>query len=107
MTLLHVIETINYAIDEEIEEFYEMLKSRSRANLSDCGEQFSQAKVPVSTEVVMGKPASGIVGYVIQNKIDLVILSSHQVELTPTPKGWATLSYQVSILCPCPVMLVK
>jgi nucleotide-binding universal stress UspA family protein len=107
VTLLHVIETIEYAEDEEIASFYENLKKRARAKFSACAERFKKAHVPVSEKIVMGKTARGIVSYSLRNGIDLVVLSSHKVRLTEAPKGWATLSYQVSILCQCPVMLVK
>ena len=107
VTLLHVIETIDYAVDEEIAEFYETLKTRAEANLADCAERFKEAKVPVTQKIVMGKTARGIVSYALRRGIDLVVLSSHKVKLNQAPKGWATLSYQVSLLCQCPVMLVK
>ncbi len=55
----------------------------------------------------MGKPARGIITFAVQSGVDLIVLSSHKVELSEAPKGWGTLSHQVSILCPCPVLLVK
>ena len=107
VTLMHVIETIEYADDEEIAAFYETLKERARKRLSTCAERFKKAKVPVSCKIVMGNTGRGIVSYAMRNAIDLVVLSSHKVKLNQSPKGWATMSYQVSILCQCPVMLVK
>jgi len=107
VTLLHVIETIQYAEDEEVAAFYEKLKTRARANLALCAERFENGKTPVSTKIVMGDTARGIISYAMTKDIDLVVLSSHKVRLNETPRGWATMSYQVSILCQCPVMLVK
>ena len=107
VTLMHVIETIDYADDEEIAVFYESLKERARAKLGACAEQFRLAKVPVVEQIVMGKTAGGIVECAAQEGVDLVVLSSHKINLEEAPKGWATLSHQVSILCQCPVMLVK
>ena len=107
VTLLHVIETIDYAEDEEIAEFYESMKRRARANLSNCAERFREAKIPVAEKLMLGKRAHGIVTYAMRKNIDLVILSSHKINLSERPEGLATLSYQVSILCQCPVLLVK
>jgi len=107
VTLLHVIETIDYADDEEIAEFYEVLKSKARINLSRFAQRFLELDIPVAEKVVLGKRSRGIVTYAMRKNIDLVVLSSHKVKLGKTPEGWATLSYEVSILCQCPVMLVK
>ncbi len=107
VTLIHVIEKIEYADDEEITDFYESLTQRARTMLRTCAEQFHRAHLPVTEEVVLGKTASTVVDYVTENQIDIVVLSSHKVNLDELPKGWATLSYQLSILCQCPVMLVK
>lgn len=107
VTLLHIIETIDYAEDGEIAAFYESLKIRARANLATCSAQFHDAKVPIAEKVVLGKRGHGIISYSLQQNIDLIVLSSHKVKLDGEPGGWATLSYQVSILSQCPVMLVK
>lgn len=107
VTLLHVIETIDYADDGEIADFYETLKKRARAHLKTYVEQFHAADVPVAEKIVLGKRARGIVSYSLQQNTDLIVLSSHVVKLEDGPRSWATLSYQVSILSQCPVMLVK
>lgn len=108
VTLLHVIETIEYADDDsEMLLFYEKLKQRARANLATRAESFEQAGVHVSEKIVMGKRAHAIVSYALQKEFDLIVLSSHKVKLEEQPRGWATLSYQVSILSQCPVLLVK
>jgi nucleotide-binding universal stress UspA family protein len=107
VTLLHVIETIDYVDDEEIATFYESMKKKAHANLATAAQRFHEAKIPVSEKVMMGKRGHGIVSYAMRKKIDLIVLSSHKLNLTQVQKSWATLSYQVSTLCQCPVMLVK
>ena len=108
VTLLHVIETIEYADDDsEILLFYEKLKQRARANLASRAESFEQAGVRVHEKIVMGKRAHAIVRYALKKEFDLIVLSSHKVNLNEPHRGWATLSYQVSILSQCPVLLVK
>ena len=108
VTLLHVIETIEYADDDtEIVQFYETLKRRARINLAARAERFEEAGISVSEKIVIGKRAHAIVSYALQSKHDLIVMSSHKVKLDDEPRGWATLSYQVCILSQCPVLLVK
>ncbi len=108
VTLLHVIEAIEYADDDtEILLFYDKLKQQARTNLASRAEGFEQAGVRVDEKIVMGKRAHAIVSYALQKEFDLIVLSSHRVNLDEQPHGWATLSYQVSIMSQCPILLVK
>jgi universal stress protein A len=107
VTLLHVIETIDYVANEEVEQFYKMLTDRARRKLDELAARFQIDGVEVEGKVVLGKRARGTVMFVLQNEVDLVVLSSHRVDLNDVPKGLGTLSHQVSILCPCDVLLVK
>lgn len=107
VTLLHVIETINGSEDQSVTDFYDALKSDATKQMAERAASFANSAVLLQQEIVLGKPASAIVEYVVREQADLVVLSSHPVTLDQSPKGWATISYQVSLLCPCPVMLVK
>jgi nucleotide-binding universal stress UspA family protein len=107
VTLLHVIETIDYVANEEVEQFYKMLTERARKKLDDLAARFRIDGIEAEGKIVLGKRARGTVTYVLQNEVDLVVLSSHRVDLSEVPKGLGTLSHQVSILCPCDVLLVK
>ncbi|MEM8865149.1 MAG: universal stress protein [Planctomycetota bacterium] len=107
VTLIHVIESIDYANDPSMANFYETLRLRAEDELSKRLKEFTTEGIPVDQEVMVGKTASSIVRYAMSEQADLVILSSHKIQLDEAPKSWATLSYQVSILCQCPVMLVK
>jgi universal stress protein A len=107
VTLLHVIETIDYVADEEVEQFYKVLTQRARKKLDELAMPFRLDGIEVEGKIVLGKRARGTVTYVLQNEVDLVVLSSHRVNLSDAPRGLGTLSHQVSILCPCDVLLVK
>lgn len=107
LTLLHVIETIDYVADDEVEQFYKMLTQRAKKKLDDAATKFRLDGIDVEGKVLLGKRARGTVTFVLQNEVDLVVLSSHRVNLSEVPKGLGTLSHQVSILCPCDVLLVK
>ncbi len=108
VTLIHVVETIDYADDDsEIVQFYDSLKQHARAKLAARAECFEQAGVTVAQKIVMGKRGTAIVSYAVQKEFDLIVLSSHKVKLDEAPQGWATLSHQASIMSQCPVLLVK
>lgn len=107
VTLLHVIERIEYAEDQSIASFYDSLRQQAKAKLSSHVQRFIDAGVPIKEVVTLGKRGPDIVAYALDEDVDLVVLSSHQVDVSEGSKSWATLSYQIAILCPCPVLLVK
>jgi nucleotide-binding universal stress UspA family protein len=106
LTLLHVIETLEYE-DVELKPFYESLESSAWDKLKPMAEQCTQAGIEVDQDVVFGRRAVCIVDYASDKKVDLIVLSSHRIESERPTKNLVTLSYQVSIMCQCPVLLVK
>lgn len=107
ITLLHVIETIEHLADAEIQNFYDMLESSAQEKLEIMATRLLDENVTVGREIIFGPRGREIVRYTADHNIDLVVLSSHRVDPTHPNRGWSTLSYQVSVLCPCPVLLVK
>ncbi len=105
ITLLHVVETIEKLDDADIEKFYGMLKRRSNTKLAELANAIN-SDIEVEQITLLGKPATEIVRCAIDRDIDLLIMNSHAVQPEGS-KGWGTLSYRVSILCQCPVLLVK
>jgi len=67
----------------------------------------SDEKPSVNSEILFGKRVAEIVRYAHDNRIDLIVLSSHKVGIENNQVGWGTISYKVGILSHCPVMLVK
>jgi nucleotide-binding universal stress UspA family protein len=107
VTLIHVIERIEYAEDDSLDEFYESLRRKAKEKLSSFAKAFHGAGIAVAEEITIGNRGHDVVEFAANQEVDLVVLSSHQVDPDDGPRGWATLSYQVAILCPCPVLLVK
>jgi nucleotide-binding universal stress UspA family protein len=109
VTLLHVIETIDSAAeeDDEIREFYASLENRAWLELQESARRFEGTQVPVEQKVHRGKRAPEIVRYAAGHDVDLIVMSSHPVDLSQPGRGFATISYQVSVLCPCAVLLLK
>lgn len=106
VTLLHVIETLDLPF-EELEDFYRQLEEKAEAVMGRLAEPVRRAGVGVQERVVYGKRAEEVVGWAQRDDVDLIILSSHRVDLEDPGAGWATLSYKVAILAQCPVLLVK
>jgi len=107
VTLLHVIETIGDMADEETTEFYDQLEQSASAKLQATAEPLAAAGLDVQQEIVFGRRGPEIVRYQVERDVDLVVLSSHKVDLSGPTGELATLSHQVSILCQCPVLLAR
>jgi nucleotide-binding universal stress UspA family protein len=58
-------------------------------------------------EVVFGHRAPEIVRYAAEVGADLIVLTSHRIDLQNPAAGWGTVSYKVGILAQGPVLLVK
>jgi nucleotide-binding universal stress UspA family protein len=107
VTLLHVVETMDVDSDAELEQFYATLQSRADSELERMAQRFVAAKIAVDRKIRFGKRLQEIVHDSADRKADLIVMSSHKPDLQNPTQTWATLSYQVSVLCPCPVLLVK
>lgn len=107
VTLLHVIEVIENLGDNDLADFYQRLQTRADSELESRAQPFSDAALDVEQKVRYGKRAEEIVTYAADRDVDLIIMSSHAIDPEQPAAGWATLSYQVSVLCQCPVLLVK
>ena len=106
VTLLHVVERLSVD-DTEIQDFYRSLETKSQAKIAELATEFEQAGIKVESQVKIGRAANEIVRWALENEIDLVVLSVHQLELDQPMKGLAQTSFQVSLLVPCQVLLVK
>lgn len=107
VTLLHVIETNDVEPDAEMEQFYARLESRADSELERLSQPFVAAGLAIDRKIRFGKRLPEIVTDAVERKVDLLVMSSHKPDLEKPMQTWATLSYQVSVICPCPVLLVK
>lgn len=106
LTLLHVIETIQGVSFEELDTFFRALEKKAKMRMNDFAARLGQG-FDVAQEVVYGKRAEEIVSFATERGIDLIVLSSHRVDPAHPGRDWGTISYKVSILSSCPVLLVK
>ena len=107
VTLLHVVEQIEGDADAELLQFYDRLRVRAESELERLSQRFDAAGIAVDSKIRIGHRLNEIVTDSVERAADLVVMSSHKPDLTKPHQTWATLSYQVSVLCPCPVLLVK
>ncbi len=105
IVLLHVVEMIPGLPREEEQRFYERLEMTARSHLEALGMELTERSVNWRAEVIVGSRAADVVRVVIDQGNDLVVLASHRIEPDQPVRG--TLSYQVSVLVPCPVLLIK
>lgn len=107
ITLLHVIEVLDVPADNELKVFYEKLDRHAQSELDKLSERFVAAGLSIDQKVRYGKRVNEIVIDANERKADLIIMNSHAIDLQKPMQGWATVSYQVSVLCACPILLVK
>jgi nucleotide-binding universal stress UspA family protein len=88
-------------------DFYRGLEARAAARLAVMQETLVAAGVRVRHEILFGKRAESIIRHAEDNAMDLMILSSHQVDRDHPALGLGTISYRIAIVARCPVLLVK
>src|SRR5579863_4209410 len=107
VTLLHVIETIENVPDEELKSFYARLASHAETEMEARAQRFAGAGIRVDRKIRYGKRLTEIVRDSRERRVDLIVMSSHKVDPATPAESLGTLSYQVSFLCDCPVLLIK
>ncbi|HXG11330.1 MAG TPA: universal stress protein [Gemmataceae bacterium] len=107
VTLLHVIELIPGLPVEEEKEFYQRLQRKARAHLDKLLDRLIQRQVTARSEIILGNRTSEVIRFAQQTDTDLIVLTSHRIDLENPGAGWGSLSYKIGILSQCPVLLVK
>ena len=107
VTLLHVIQRIEHIPTSDLRRFYARLERTAEDVLTRAARGFARKRVPIQTIVLIGGPSREIVRWAAANGVDLIVMSSHAVDARSPGRGWGTTSYKVSMLCRCPVLLVK
>jgi nucleotide-binding universal stress UspA family protein len=107
VTLLHVIELIPGLSMEEERPFYDRLERMARAHFEHLVPRLGALKIAWQTEVLYGPRAATVVRHAMDWGADLIVLASHRIDLNNPVAGWGTVSYQISILSQCPVLMIK
>jgi len=109
VSLLHVIESIDTGDDpdDEVRSFYERMENRAWTELDSIAQRFVDAGRTIESKVRTGKRAHSISEFADEHNVDLIVMTSHTVDRGDPIRSWGTVSYKVSLLCSCSVMLVK
>jgi nucleotide-binding universal stress UspA family protein len=105
--LLHVIEVIPGLAFEEEKSFYGRLEHAAQEHLDRLGKLLEKQKVRWHPKVIYGNRTAATVRFAGDWQADLIILTAPQLDRTHPESGWGSLSYKISILAACPVLLVK
>jgi nucleotide-binding universal stress UspA family protein len=107
VTVLHVIELIAGLSQEEGKSFYDRLEKKARKHVADLASRLAARQVACRAEVAFGNRGAEILRHAQQSGIDLIVITSHRIDPQRGAAGLGTLSHQVGIWSPCPVLLVK
>src|SRR5262245_42023521 len=81
VTLLHVVEVIPGLWVEEERDFYDRIEAAARAHLAGLGRRLEAMQAPRREEIIFGNRAEEIVRYAMEGGIDLIVLTSHRIDL--------------------------
>lgn len=107
VTLVHVVETLEDELDDDLEGFYHRLEEKAAEKMVASLEALGEGDFTKRSAIVLGHRARAIADYAEHEKADVIVLSSHRVDPDKPGYDWMTISYKVAILARCPVLLVK
>lgn len=105
--LVHVIELVRGTSFDEMKDFYQEIEQSSRAKLEQLASQFEQHGVQVQSHILYGSRVRELVRFCEEKKIDLIVLQSQQLDPREPYEGWGSISFKLSVLAPCAVLLVR
>ncbi len=106
VTLLHVVQTVPGLDLDGNPDFYSRLESAATKEIAALGELLEDKAVAWNALLVIGNRGDEIVK-AAANDVDLVVVSSHRVDLDSPETGAGTMSYRIAVSAPCPVLLLK
>jgi len=105
--LVHVVERIPGLDEAEIDDFYTELEARARKQLEAWAEPLRQEGFRVTLTLSVGKRGSEVLRRVRESGCDLVVLASHPLDPDEPSRALGTVSHQVALVAPCPVLLLR
>ena len=70
-------------------------------------QRFLEAELQCEVKVRIGDRLQEIIEFAKNHRVDMIVMSSHRIDPEHVAETWGTLSYKVSVLSECSVMLVK
>lgn len=105
--LLHVIELIADTSFEEFSDFYSAIEREAAQKMEQLYARFKTDNTQIEHAVIYGNRVPDIIRMANEHEVDLIIMNSHRIDMSEPTASWGTISYKVSVLANCPVMLVK
>jgi nucleotide-binding universal stress UspA family protein len=105
--LVHVIEVVPGLSVEEDPTFYNKLEQLANQHMNRLGQGLRNLHISVQTRCIFGNRAQQVAETATETKADLIIVSSPRFNPSKPATGFASLSWKIEILAPCPVLLVK
>ncbi len=107
IVLLHVIEAIAGWPDGEVQEFYQRIEKKAQEHLQNYGDKLDEKKIPWHSKVTTGSRAEEVAQFAAEIEADLILVSAPRFNPQAPAGNWASLSWKISVLSSCPVLLVK
>ncbi len=107
VVLLHVIEVIPGLAVEEDKEFYARLDRSAREHLAALTAALRAVQVPCRYEVILGNRARETVRYATTHGHDLILVTAPTFHPDNPASGLGSLVWKISLMAPCPILLVK
>lgn len=105
--LLHVIETIpGFSVEDE-PEFYGRLEKRATEHLESLSAPLREQGIRFEADVIYGPRAKTILEEARRIGAELLVMQSHRIDPERKGDGLGTLSHQIGLFAPCPVLLVR
>lgn len=105
--LLHVIEMIADSSFEEFRDFYQNLEHEASQKMAALQTEAKASTIKIDHAIVFGDRVNEIVRIAEEQAADLIVMNSHRIDLNDPATSLSTISYKVSVLANCPVLLVK
>ena len=105
--LLHVVEMVPGLDDEEVRAFYAQLEARGRRQLESWAQTLEKDGFRPSITLKVGKRAIEIIRRAQDSGCDLLLLASHALNPEDPARSLGTVSHQVALVAPCPVLLLR
>jgi len=106
ITLIHVVQTVPGLDPDTDDEFYRRLERTAQQKIERLGHRLDDHDTQWSALLVTGNRFDEIFK-AAESGADLLVLSSHRVDLESPETGAGTMSYRLALVAPCPVLLLK
>ena len=109
VTLLHVVETIDDGEedDEDLDDFYEDLKQRAQSELDTFVRHLAARGIQPQIEITIGQRVSSVIRYASREQFDLIVIEPDAINPESPQDAFTSRAHQVSVLAPCPVLVIR